>query len=219
LSVASRRALPVVDPDQTIRWYDREAEAYFRSTVGNDLEPLWSRFLVHVPAGGIILDAGSGSGRDTKLFQSRGFQVDAFDASPALARLSAAHTSQETEVASFSSWSGRSAYYDGVWAFASLLHVPRPELDGAIRKLGFSLKPGGYLFASFKGGDHDTMDPRGRRFTNLSPSAAEQIFQRQGGLDRVEVWSEEAPAAHGEVTTWVYVLARRGTKSSPAIER
>jgi SAM-dependent methyltransferase len=218
LSFAARKALPAAEPDQTSLWYDREAEAYFRSTVDNDLEPLWSRFLDHVPPGGTILDAGSGSGRDTRLFQSRGYEVDAFDASPALAKLSSAHTSQLTEVATFSSWSGPSAFYDGVWAFASLLHVPRRKLGDAIEKLVRSLKPGAYLFASFKGGAHDTIDPRGRRFTNLSPAAAEQVFQQNGRLDRIEVWSEEAPAAHGEVTTWVYVLARRAGRSSPAVE-
>jgi len=195
--------------DATVAWYDAEARAYFASTVDLYLAALWDRFLDKLPPGGRILDAGSGSGRDTRAFKDRGFRVDAFDASPALARLSSAYTGQQTRVARFSDWSGPPGYYDGIWAFASLLHVPRPQLPEAIDRLAASLKPGGILFASFKVGAADSVDSRGRRFTNLTPSQAELLFRRSGAFDDVQVETDEAPAAHGEITRWVYILARR----------
>lgn len=49
------------------------------------MSPLRERFLAHIPAGGYIVDAGCGSGRDAKAFIARGYQFTAFDASLALA--------------------------------------------------------------------------------------------------------------------------------------
>lgn len=195
--------------DTTLAFYEASADAYFETTAYLDLGLLWDRFLAAVPKGGRILDAGSGSGRDTRHFMALGYSVDAFDASPALARLSSKFTGQETQVASFATWKAPLKRYDGVWAFASLLHVQRAELRHAIVKLAQSLKPGGSFFASFKSDDHDLIDSRGRRFTNLTLLAAKTFFRGLPEFSEVEVWREEARAAHGETTTWVYVLARR----------
>jgi len=195
--------------DTTLAFYEASADAYFETTAHLDLGPLWDRFLAVVPKGGRILDAGSGSGRDTRHFMALGYDVDAFDASPALVRLSTKFTNQQTQMASFATWRASPRRYDGVWAFASLLHVRRAELRQAVEKLAQSLKPGGSLFASFKSDDHDLVDSRGRRFTNLTLLAAKTLFRSLPEFDAVEVWREEARAAHGETTTWVYVLARR----------
>lgn len=194
--------------DPTVEWYDVEAETYFASTVDLSLAALWAQFLDRVPVGGRILDAGSGSGRDTRVFKDRGFLVDAFDASAALARLSSAYTGQQTRVARFSAWNGPPNYYDGIWAFASLLHVPRRQLPEVINRLAASLKPGGIFFASFKVGAVDSVDGRGRCFTNLTPSQADLLFRQLGVFDDIQLQANEAPAAHGEVTRWLYILAR-----------
>lgn len=195
--------------DLTQSFYEREAEAYFDSTVEIDLSALWGRFAAELPAGGRILDAGSGSGRDTLHFLSQGFSVDAFDASPRLAALSSRLTGQKTAIDTFERWSAKPKTYDGVWAFAALLHVARLDLPEVVDKLAISLKPGGVLFASFKFGEGDTVDERGRRFTNLTPRAAKALLNRCSLLESIEVWDERARAAHGEITGWVYVLARR----------
>jgi SAM-dependent methyltransferase len=195
--------------DTTLAFYESSAATYFETTANLNLGQLWNRFLSALPKGGRILDAGSGSGRDTRHFMGLGYAVDAFDASPALARLSSRFTGQTTRVASFATWKSPPERYDGIWAFASLLHVPRPELHQAVRNLARSLKPSGYLFASFKSDEHDLIDSRGRRFTNLTPLAAKSLFRSLPEFGSVEVWHEDARAAHGETTTWVYVMARR----------
>jgi len=59
----------------TIAFYDREADTYFRSTLANDLSDLYRLFLSQLRTGGLILDAGSGSGRDTLVFLDAGFGV------------------------------------------------------------------------------------------------------------------------------------------------
>jgi SAM-dependent methyltransferase len=111
----------------TAEYYEQGARAYFDATATVDMAAIHDRFLALLPAGARILDAGSGSGPDTLAFLRRGFAVEAFDASPSLARLSSAFTGVPTRVLRLQDLDepGR---YDGVWACASLLHVPGCEL-------------------------------------------------------------------------------------------
>ncbi|RJG50514.1 class I SAM-dependent methyltransferase [Motilimonas pumila] len=66
------------------------------------MAPLYNRFLPLVKQHGKILDAGCGSGRDSLHFLQRYYQVEAFDASPALVELASKHIKQPVILASFS---------------------------------------------------------------------------------------------------------------------
>jgi SAM-dependent methyltransferase len=57
----------------TVGYYSRNAERYIADTVEVDLSSLRERFLAEIPAGGFILDAGCGSGRDSHAFQEHGY--------------------------------------------------------------------------------------------------------------------------------------------------
>ncbi len=194
--------------DGTVGYYDREAEAYARATLQSDLSHLYPELLDRLAPGGLVLDAGSGAGRDVAAFLARGFRVEAFDASAALAAFATRLTGVPVEVASFEDWRARAGRYDGIWCFASLLHVPRAGLPDVIGRLASSLVEGGWLFASFKEGECDEVDRHGRRYTNLTASCARRLFG-VNGLRAERVWRELGPAALGGVATWVYVLARR----------
>ena len=67
---------------ESLQFYDDNAAAYILSTIDLDLSELYGQFLPHIPAGGLILDAGCGSGRGSRHFAQRGFQIEAIDASP-----------------------------------------------------------------------------------------------------------------------------------------
>jgi len=84
--------------DTTTAYYAKNAQGFFTETVAVDMEPLYERFLPRLPAGGHILDAGCGSGRDSRAFIECGYRVTAFDASPELARLACRHIGQEVLV-------------------------------------------------------------------------------------------------------------------------
>ncbi|MEH6720194.1 MAG: class I SAM-dependent methyltransferase [Aurantimonas endophytica] len=195
--------------DGTVAFYEREADAYFRSTLKNDLTDLYRLFLECLPEGGLILDAGSGSGRDTLSFLRAGYRVEAFDASARLASLSEEMTGIRVDVARFETWRGAPDRYAGIWCFASLLHVRNAELPAVLDRLVASLKPGGSFFASFKWGERSTVDERGRCFTNLTPDTARELFEGVQGLELTRIWAEGGPTALSDPTTWIYVLGRR----------
>jgi len=79
-------------PSDTVNYYDTHADAFFSETQGVDMAPLHQRFLARLPVGAHILDAGCGSGRDSKVFLQLGYRVTAFDASAKLAALPLAIT-------------------------------------------------------------------------------------------------------------------------------
>ena len=73
--------------DPTLDYYEAHAEQFFADTQSVDMAPLYERFLSELPVGALILDAGCGSGRDSKAFLERGYRVSAFDASEKLVAL------------------------------------------------------------------------------------------------------------------------------------
>ena len=85
----------------TVSYYDQNAQKFFSSTYQIDATELYDQFLPLLKSGSHILDAGCGSGRDTKSFIRAGFKVVAFDASPNLAELAGKHTGLVVEVCEF----------------------------------------------------------------------------------------------------------------------
>ncbi|WP_338040958.1 hypothetical protein [Marinomonas algicola] len=69
----------------TTLYYNMYAEDFAENTLSVDMSALYQCFLPLIPLQGHILDAGCGSGRDAKYFQSLGYEVSAFDASSELA--------------------------------------------------------------------------------------------------------------------------------------
>ena len=139
------------DGGETLAYYDRHASRYVRETRNVDMSPLYQPFLDLLPEGGRILDAGCGSGRDSRAFLARGYDVTAIDGSPAMV----AHAAEATGILVRYLRFEDIAYedeFDGVWACASLLHVPKSRIDGVLRRLSRALKVGGILHVSFKDG-------------------------------------------------------------------
>lgn len=197
--------------DDTVGWYDRSAVAYAADTLARNPVDLQAAFLARLPKGGAILDAGSGSGRDSLAFLAAGYDVDAFDASQVLASLSSRLTGRQTQVAHFESYEGPPARYDGVWAFASLLHVLEIDLPDCVFRLARVLKPGGWLFANFKLGDGERIDERGRRYTDMTPERVRLLFADPATWSEVLTTVEVADAAFGEPTGWVNVWVRKAS--------
>lgn len=190
-----------------VKYYDSNAQRYFDKTVSIDIGDARQIFLDRMPANALLLDAGSGSGRDTKAFLSAGHKVEAFDASAELAKLSTEFTGVRADVVTFESWLVRPNRYDGIWAFASLLHVAKQDLPDVFRKLRQSLKPGGWLFASFKYGAGHSKDRFGRKFINLTPMQGRKILQHTG-FDSIKIYRVSGGSSQDEKTDWVYLLAQ-----------
>lgn len=130
-------------------YYEHHADLFLSTTKDIDMEKQYRMFLPHLKAGAHILDAGCGSGRDSLAFLSLGFHVDAFDLSPAMVDAAKALTGLPVRCLSFQQMDYEREF-DGIWACASLLHVPRAELLAVFDLLNRALKESGILYCSFK---------------------------------------------------------------------
>ncbi|SFL04837.1 class I SAM-dependent methyltransferase [Azotobacter beijerinckii] len=126
----------------THRYYETQARQFFAETVGLEMGELHRRFLDAIPAGGHLLDAGCGSGRDAKAFLARGYRVTAFDASPALAGLASEHLGQSVAVRRFAEVE-ETALYDGIWAcrICSLSWSVRARMVAPVRRPACASSP------------------------------------------------------------------------------
>lgn len=168
-----------------VDYYQQQAASFYQSTVDVDMAPLYARFLPHIPAGGHIIDAGCGSGRDSRHFANLGFKVSAFDASPALVKLAQQHTRLPVALSRFAEFITEPSA-DAIWACASLLHVPKSELVRTMAHLCSQLKVGGIFYCSFKYGQGEVARD-GRHFTNLDEAALSELIGELP-LSLIEHW-------------------------------
>ena len=170
----------------TVNFYNHNAATFFADTVGVEMSELHARFLSHVPHGGLILDAGCGSGRDSKAFLTLAYRVAAFDASGALAQLASDLIGQHVATRTFDQVD-EAACYDGVWACASLLHLPQPALPETLGRLWTALKPGGVFYLSFKLGDGER-EHNGRHFTDATEARLHEWTAKLADVASLECW-------------------------------
>jgi SAM-dependent methyltransferase len=196
--------------DQTERYYERNAASYAAATSGVDMSAVYERFLKHLPSNATILDAGSGSGRDTLAFLQRGHAVEAFDSSPDLCGLSTELTGVRAEVLRFQELDTRDRY-DGIWACASLLHVPDNELRDALQRLVRALKSNGAIYMSFKEGAGERIASDGRLFLDMNEDQIRNFFAALPDVALRDVWMSEGEGSHKGKAEWLNVIAVKTT--------
>ena len=138
--------------DPTIDYYNLNAENFIESTQNVDMYQAQDRFLQLLDENASILDFGCGSGRDTRYFMDKGYQVTATDGSAEICRLASIFTGIAVKEMLFQELDDINTY-GGIWACSSILHLPKNELLLVIRKMCNALKDTGVIYTSFKYGD------------------------------------------------------------------
>lgn len=193
--------------DSTIDYYDRNADAFDRDAARLDLEHLYQPFLELLPPAGRILDAGCGPGRDSKAFLDRGYDIVSFDASPRMVELASRRTGRPVVLARFEDLEFADEF-DGIWASASLLHVPRGKLSDAFGRLLRAVKSRGIIYASFKYGTGDRIKG-GRLFSDFSEDTLAEFLGQFADAEILRLWqtADIRPGRSGEA--WVNVFIRK----------
>ena len=141
----------------TIAEYDRMAAAYRRGTADHDVSQNIAALLeaIEGAAPHVILDLGCGPGRDIRRFTALGQEAVGLDGSAELAAMARAKTDCEVLHQDFLALDLPSARFDGIFANASLFHVPSSQLARVLGDLAATLKPSGVLFCSNPRGDNE----------------------------------------------------------------
>lgn len=151
----------------TLNYYNTYAEDFIQGTLNVDMSEIRQKFLNYLPKDACILDAGCGSGRDSLAFKKEGYQVIAIDGSEEMCKQTERLIDQPVRQLLFQELEDMDVY-DGIWACATLLHVPTNQMVEVFTRFLRALKAGGILYASFKYGDFEG-ERNGRYFTDYTP--------------------------------------------------
>ena len=162
---------------ETLQFYSSNAEAYAGWVKAPPTR--LKGFLALLPKAGSILELGCGAGNHSALMLSEGFAVRATDGSPEMAEIASRRLGHRVETLRFDELDEYEAF-DGVWASACLLHVPRGELAGILGRIRRALKPSGVFYASYKIGEGEGRDSLGRYYNYPSPQWLEETYASTG---------------------------------------
>jgi SAM-dependent methyltransferase len=135
---------------RTLAHYDQHAQAFRDGTRDHDVSQNIAALLQYVGADPPfeLLDFGCGPGRDLKTFKALGHRAIGLEGSPQLAALARTYSGCAVLEQNFLELDLPSNRFDGVFANATLFHVPSQELPRVLKDLHATLKPGGVLFSS-----------------------------------------------------------------------
>lgn len=177
--------------EATSQSYDRAAAQYqaAHDHVSPNVSKLRETFISLVSLNGAVLDLGSGPGRDAKYFKSQGLNVTAMDASFEMVRLASRELG-------YPAIHGQAQHlhsveiYDGIWAMASLIHIPNDQLPDVFHRIFEALTPGGVFMGSFIKGigtpDKGESLPDGRFFNRVSEARLREIVAQIPGFEILE---------------------------------
>ncbi len=191
----------------TFDYYERNGAKFAAQTQPLDMSGFYKPFLTHIRAQGHILDAGCGSGRDTKAFLEQGYQVTAFDASQTLVNIATAYTGLPVRKLTFQEMAFHDEF-DGIWACASLLHIPLDELSEVLVRCTNALKSGGVLYLSFKYGNGQRTADDGRQFTDMNEASLTHLLQGVKSLELETEWTN-VDSRPGRNEVWLNAIARK----------
>lgn len=152
--------------NKTIKYYNKNSELFVSSTKDVEFNKMQNMLLKYLKKGDYILDLGCGSGRDSKAFLEKGFKVVSIDGSEKLCNIASSYIGQEVIFTTFQNFKS-DIKFNGIWACASLLHLPYKDLKEVIKNLRNNLKEEGYFYLSFKYGEFEG-ERNGRYFTNMT---------------------------------------------------
>lgn len=192
---------------ETIEYYNNNTKEFIGRTIHSDMSGCQKKFLKLLKKDAYILDAGCGSGRDSKFFLEQGMRVQAMDASEKMCQAASEYIGQSVACMRFDELEAREEY-DGIWACASLLHVEKRELPAILTRFHRALKSDGILYASFKYG---TAEERrlGRFFSDYQLDELEQIFLRGGLYELIEKFETEDVRPDYKDKPWINIIVRK----------
>lgn len=190
---------------ETLAFYDREAANYGGRRLPEESRRL-TAFLGRLRPGAHILDLGCGGGQDAAVMLAAGFEVTPVDGSAGLAAVAERRLGRPVEVLLFEDLDAEKAF-DGVWANASLTHVPTEGLGEILRRVRRAMRPAGLFYAGFKAGEGGARDVLGRYFNYLSEVDLRAAYAAAGPWASFDVQRRQGGAYDRKVQTWLHVTA------------
>lgn len=184
-------------------FYNQNAEKFIKNTLDIDMSALYSEFEKTLDPSARILDIGCGPGRDLKYFNEKYKLAEGIEPSLELCEFARVNAKASVFHGSLFEFETK-AKFDGIWACASLLHIPAKQMNDAFIKLQDMLEKNGTIYCSFKYGDFEGVRDD-RYFTDLTEDALGKFVQKSG-LVIEKCWVSSDLRVGRESERWLNVL-------------
>ena len=198
----------------TLNYYDKNTVEFAIQTAHIDMHDLYALFISQLPQRDTqcILDVGCGSGRDASYFAKQGYEVTAIDASAELIQWARQHHMSSRiswvhlDLSSIEkqAWENK---FTGIWACASLLHVPFLELPFIINSLLDTFTDDGVMYLSFKYGQGERVD-NARFFCDMNETRWKTIVTKIPQVIEYDIWLSADKRADCK-NAWFNVMIKR----------
>lgn len=193
---------------QTIAHYDEYAQSFWERTKDHDVSQNIAAFLGafqnEQPLD--ILDFGCGPGRDIHYFKSLGHRPVGLDGSAAFCQMAAELTGCPVLRQNFLELDLPDQAFDGIFANASLFHVPRQQIASVLNKLHRALRCGGILFTSNPRGNEESTN--GRRYGHYMELETSERFLAAANFEILHHYYRP-PGLPREHQPWLAIVSKR----------
>ena len=192
---------------KTVNYYNKNATKFTDDTAELNFTETQDHFLKYLNKGDLILDFGCGSGRDSKYFLSKGFEVEAIDGSKEMCKVASKIAGIEVKNMLFQDLNEISKY-DGIWACSSILHLNRKELENVFGLMVKALKHGGYIYTSFKYSEFEG-ERNGRYFIDFTEESFRNFIKDIKEIKINDLWitSDVRPGRGDE--KWLNLILKK----------
>lgn len=200
---------------KTVAHYQRNAASFWQGTRDHDVSQNIDALLAALgdEPGRRILDLGCGPGRDLLELRRRGHDPVGLDACEAFVEMARAWSGAPVLQQDFLALDLPEEHFDGVFANASLFHVPTQELPRVLASLWSCLLPGGVLFCSNPRGDNRE-GYSGERYGAYHDEARWHRVVTQAGFDIIDRFYRPAGLPRAE-QPWLCTVWRKRAREAP----
>ena len=192
----------------TLDHYEQAAESFRLATFNHDVSQNIEAFLFALPQGQQldILDFGCGPGRDLATFKRLGHRATGLDGSKTFCHMAQAHSNCPTLHQQFLNLNLAADSFDGIYANASLFHIPSAELCRVLKVLHRALRPNGILFSSNPRGSSEGWN--GSRYCHYMELENSQRFLEKSGFKIKKHYYRPAGQPR-EQQPWLAIVSQR----------
>lgn len=197
---------------KNIEFYNQEANRYKKER--NEIkgfDEIYQPFTSRIKPNGKILDFGCGSGRDSLYFDSLGYDVTALDGSKEMCEITRNLCHIPVLEMYFEDFIEENTY-DGIWACASLLHLPVEEMIQVLNNLAASLKEEGYIYVSFKYGTFKGIRNQ-RYFLDMTEETFKSILTKIPSLGLIETYQTNGLLKEQQNKHWLNIILKKNKKN------
>ena len=189
-----------------MNYYSEHSQEYIDNTINADMANLYSFFLNWLNKDSKrIMDLGFGSGRDSLYFKSLGYSVCSIDPTKEFCDNAVKLGLEEVRCISAQKLD-YSNEFNGIWACASLLHIPSNELNDVFKKCFKSLKTNGIMYVSFKYGNFEGIRNE-RYFIDLNEESIKKYIDNTGFIIKdIKITNDVRPNRNEK---WLNVILKK----------